>query len=169
MDDLTMVVSDAYGLRIEISDVIFEGEYVRGTLMRFEDGRVLVYVRASQTDFEKRAVVAKEISHLVIDEQEDWCTDGTSIIRQLVDEKETWQGNEVVPNAEIQSEKLAEFAALEILYPYTFREKDLEDLRAKKTTLSKLSLEYHIPEVLISRALTEQHMRFVREMWQKVL
>jgi hypothetical protein len=100
--------------------------------------------------------------HLAIDTPEDWCAEGTETIEELI--REHAFGGLEVAREEIQSETLAEVAAIELLYPFEFRAADL----ASQESLSALSVRYQIPEYAIGRALAPSYMKLATELWTKV-
>lgn len=164
--DLHWVIQDMYGLQIKMWEVSFAAEFTRGGVARFNDNKALILVKSGQAKELLRYVCTKELSHLVIDEKEDWSADVLETIENMIVEFTlAAQGNHKEADNEVQSEILAELAALEILYPHEFREADNAALAAGTTTIPKLALDYEIPEFAVSRALSATHMKLCKEIW----
>jgi Zn-dependent peptidase ImmA (M78 family) len=128
--------------------------------------------RVDLTPYESRFAVTKELSHLIIDEPEDWCTDGRQIIDELFELYGLEQSNNgtTVPQRKMISENIAEMAAAEFLYPHRFRAADLAALTAKPptTTMGKLEIRYELPAPIISRALSKWYMAIANVRWQEI-
>jgi hypothetical protein len=68
----------------------------------------------------------------------------------------------------IQSEKLAEIAAIELMYPFKYRPADRAAIDAGTTTLRALAVHFHAPEYVIGTALHDKHFALAQEFWNKV-
>jgi Zn-dependent peptidase ImmA (M78 family) len=168
IEDLVHVVSDMYGLKISINEVVFEGDRVRGLVERYNNQRALIYIRHNMTPELKRFSVTKELMHLAIDEHEDWSVNGVATISDFLVEMSIVDGNAVAKNGS-QSEMLAEIAAIEVLYPAEFRVSDKSDLASGKTTLIKLSLHYEIPVFVVDKALQPWYVALSEKVWANVV
>ncbi|TBZ94474.1 hypothetical protein [Rhizobium leguminosarum] len=166
VEDLYRVVSQMYGLTINKTQVIFDGEFVRGLVERYPE-RVEVRVRSSQAVVWKRFTAVKELCHVIIDEKEDWSTDGVETIRDLLVEYFMTDGEEAAKVS--QSEMLAEIAAIELLYPFEYRDGDLKKLAAQHTTIAKIADQHGIPGVMVGRALEEHyHANVASMLWTEL-
>jgi Zn-dependent peptidase ImmA (M78 family) len=165
IEDLQWCVADMYGIKIFKQEVSFDGEYVRGMLERYKD-RAFILVRADQSDDWKRFVCIKELSHIVIDEQDDWSPKGTETIEALTYEAHIDSDELPAPNA--QSEMLALIAAIELAYPYRDRLDDTKRLANKQTTIKKIALEYAVPQYAIGLSLHPHHVEIARMGWGEV-
>lgn len=157
--DLHWAVEDIYQLKIEMLKVSFEAEHMRGMLERYSNDTARILVRANQPPEMIRFVAVKELCHLIIDEKDDWSHIGTETIKELLKEWELAAkdgvGLKCPPNA-LQSEFLAEIAAMELIYPFEFRDPDLAKLEGRQTTIAKIALEHKAPAFGIEQAL-EHH------------
>lgn len=137
-------------------------------LERYENGTANVFIREKQDDDAKingfwlRFIAAKEIAHLAIDEKEDWSNDGAETLDELIKEHEIDRGSPAKEG--IQSEVLAEIAAIELLYPMEFRQADID----KGTSHSELAATHEVPQYVIQRALTPNHMKRARAIWNEI-
>ncbi len=163
VDDVEDVIRDMTNYeikRVEVktpSDVV----HVRGILERYADQKARIIIRHNQTEDWKRYVTVKELCHIALDEVEDLSTDGEKTIEKMIAEETLSKVAQIngtpvqpiLPDNEVQSERLAEIMAIEIMYPFSFRKKDLEDLKAGTVTITALALHFNIPEVMIARGL----------------
>ena len=86
IDDLMYVVSDMYGIEINMSLVDFHSTHLRGMVECFngDKKRANVYVKKSQDPEWRRFIAAKELSQLINDEEEDWNPLGVDTIDGLI-------------------------------------------------------------------------------------
>jgi len=155
VEDLQRCVSDMYSVKIEKREVLFEGEYLRGLVERYRD-RARILIRAGQGEEWMRFTAAKELCHLAIDEKEDWSPRGHETIQSLlIEERLDNEGDAAalkarkLADSRAQSEKLAEIAAGELMYPHEFRENDIKAIADGKTTLKALAVHFHVPAYVI--------------------
>lgn len=172
IEDLQRCVSEMYSLKIEKREVAFEGIHLRGLIERYQD-RARILVRSAQPDDWMRFTATKELCHIVIDEPEDWSPLGHKTIQSLVieermdqDEDEITQKARKLADARAQSEKLAEIAAAELMYPHQHRAADLKDCNSEKTTLQAIALHFHTPVYIIGVALHPSRMKIADMGWQ---
>lgn len=168
VEDIQWAIEQKYGLKITKELIDFPGNYIRGMLERYQDGSAHVFIREKQDEDPKangywhRFIAVKEMAHLAIDEKEDWSTDGAETLDELIKEHEIDRGSP--PRDGIQSEVLAEIAAIELLYPMEFRQADIE----KGTPHSELAATHEVPQYVIQRALSSNHMKRARAMWNEI-
>lgn len=155
IDQLLRVVSARSGLNIDMYEVQFEGKFIRGRTERWKDGRVTIHVRSNEQDDDwKRFVAAKELMHLVVDGAEDLSPYGDATLEEMILEGHFGLIAASDPaKPPVQSEIIAQIAALEVLYPLKFRQGDVEALAKKETTFVKLAKRYGIPSSFVSTAL----------------
>jgi hypothetical protein len=97
-------------------------------------------------------VVAKELSHIVIDEKEDWSTLGVETIRRAMMERTNFTDLHNLSPSTL-SETYAQAAAIELMYPLEYRNGDVTRLQNGDVTLQTLTDDYDIPPFLIEHAL----------------
>lgn len=162
-------VERAYGLKIEVRKVAKGGKNVKALVLRQAKGSSephVIVVSDQNPEQEVRYVTVKETAHLVNDEEEDWSMDGVSTIKDYYYEMTI--SSEQPAKPPVQSEAVAEVAAIELLYPFELRVNDIADLAAGKTTLAKLTLHYDLPQPVIGRALSKQYMDLATTVWADV-
>lgn len=168
VDDIKWAIEVKYGLKIQIELVDFPGVHIRGMMERYSDGQAFVFVRKKQdnddtlNNYWHRFIAVKEMIHLAIDEKEDWSVEGSETIDDLIVEHEIDRGSP--PRDGIQSEVLAEIAAIELLYPWEFRQTDIDSGKSPQE-LSKL---HKVPLYVIQRALSPNHMTRARALWNQI-
>lgn len=150
VEDLRWCIEDMLGISIEVHEVSFDADHVRGMVERYAD-RAVIYVRADQSSDYKRYVCTKELCHLLIDQPDDLSILGTKTIEDLLVYGSPSSAEIAPPPA--QSEKFAELAALELMYPFEFRQADAKKLEEKKITAKKIALEHEIPEFVVDRGV----------------
>lgn len=167
IEDFKWTISDMYGLEIIIKEVAFEGEHLRGMVERYAH-RARILLRADQPEDWLRFIAAKELCQLAIDEKEDWSPKGHETIIGMLFEASLDSGIEEerkIADRKVQSEKLAEIAAIEMMYPFEYRDNDLMLLREAKTTLRTLALHFHTPEYVVGTALHPGWMNIAKFGW----
>jgi hypothetical protein len=130
---------------------------------RYKD-RAHIYLRKDQPDDMMRFVCVKELCQIALDEQEDWSPVGTNTIETLVYEVVL----DDLPPPVTQSEYWAEIAAIELVYPFVYREVDAADIKNGKTTPKSLALYFHIPEFVIGIACHPKYARIATIGWKLV-
>jgi hypothetical protein len=172
VEDLQRCVSDMYSIKIEKREVLFEGEYLRGLVERYAD-RARILLRAGQGEEWMRFTATKELCHLAIDEKEDWSPRGHETIQSLlIEERLDLDGDEAAQKARkladsrAQSEKLAEIAAGELMYPHEFRDGDIEAIAKGTTTLKALAMHFHAPAYIIGVAHHPNRIHIANLGWE---
>jgi len=176
IDDLRYVVGDMYDIEINMKLVDFGSEHLRGMVESCNHGTKTanVYVKKSQNSEWRRFIAAKELSQLIVDEDEDWNPDGVDTIDGLIQEAQFPQStsedeseNQCAPT-HLQSEMLAQAVALEILFPFEYRVKCKEDYDNGARTLDDLSQQFGIPEYAINWMFSEQYHTVACEIWAEI-
>ena len=168
-DDIRWAIQDLYALEIDIVEVTFTAEHLAGNIERFDNKRARILVRSGQTAPMKRFVATKELSHLAIDEQDDWSTLGVETIKNLLSEYQLLEKNgegHQNPARSLASEILAEIAAIELLYSFEYREADIKKIEADETTINKIALEHDVPPFAIETALV--HYDVLKQIWDEI-
>lgn len=162
LEDLQRIIEQMYDLKIEKRLVPFEGQFIRGMMERWPD-KIVVSVRSQQEPDWMRFTATKEMCHCVIDETEDWSTDGVDTLTDLLNEQIVAR-EDMAANA-IQSEIFAELAAVELLYPMECREADRAALESNATTYVKIGTYHGLPAAMVSRAHSESYYDLAKQMW----
>jgi hypothetical protein len=167
--DFHYAVQDICDLQIEVLEVTFEGQHLRGKTELYKDKKARVLIRSGQTEYEKRLAVAKELSHLLIDEEEAYSADGIETIKEFLQEwhiaKENGLGH-TDPSEPLVSEIMALVVALELLYSDEYQSADIQKLANGEKTLEQIALEHEIPAHAVERALGNHDTN--KEFWEKI-
>jgi Zn-dependent peptidase ImmA (M78 family) len=151
LKDLMWVIGDMYDIKVSIYEVDYVGEFTRGLIERYAD-RARILIRAGIHERLRKFVVAKELSHIIIDEREDWSPLGSETIRKaMIERASLTELHRLSPST--MSETYAHAAAIELLYPLEYREDDAVKLQNGELTLQELADHYQIPPFLIEHAL----------------
>lgn len=176
IEDLQWAIGDMYAIAIEKIEVAFEGSFVRGMMERYEK-RARILIRKDQEEDWIRFACVKELCQVAISEKEDWSVEGASTLEALLyevyldrhgDEEETSKPPKKMAAHPIQSEKLAEIAAIELMYPFKYRAVDIDAVAANKITHRALAVHFHAPEFVIGTALSAGHHKIATQMWKKI-
>jgi Zn-dependent peptidase ImmA (M78 family) len=144
-------------------DVDFQGEKVRGNLERYDD-RFVIHVRRGQSTEWVRFTVIKELCHALMDKVEEYSPEGVNTLRELT----LWGGLQL--NADeaseiVRCERLAEIMALELIYPFEYRDEDKLKIQ-NGSTLRDIASTRGVPATWVDRSHQEQYMNAVREIWR---
>lgn len=165
VEDFQAIVTRMYGVAIKKFEVPFEGTFLRGMIERYPS-RAVIYVKKNMEEDWKRFAAVKEMCHIVNDEREDWSIDGASTIRKMLAEYHIRRDRLVIPA--VQSEVLAEITAIEILYPYEERLRDIDSVSGSGNTIAQIASFYKIPEVIVAQALSDWYHDMARTVWEQV-
>lgn len=169
IEDLQYVIEDQYGWKISKYEVSFSADFLRGMVEKFNNGTANVYVGANQSIAAQRFTAAKELAHIMIDEEEDWSPRGQATIDNLiVEEYVPSEPPRKAADGNIQSEALAEIAAMEILYPIEFREDDQKRVKSGEATIPQISIHFNLPEFIVGKALNPSYANIAHQMWDRI-
>lgn len=163
VENIEKAVSIITDLRVEKYLVDFEAEAVRGAFERYPD-HVKIYVRQNQPPVWVRFTVVKELSHALCDVPDTFSIDAVRTIQGLMDHQ-SFIPNEAM-GEEVQSERIAELMAMELLYPFEFRDGDIEARKLGSETVRTLSNKRGIPGVWVERALEPAFTKLAHAMWR---
>ena len=166
MYDLIAVIGEITNTYITVVEVDYEASFVNGMIERYEDGTVYIRVRRELSDDQKNFTTVKELCHVLIDEKTDFSPTGTETIELLIDavnnpDKEFEENH-------LHSEKIAEIAAREILYPHEYRAKDMQSVASGHTTYKSLAIHYDVPEIVVSVALRPRYHDIMTSFWDSL-
>lgn len=162
VDDLCDVVSRMYGLKIEVRKVTAPGVFLRGALLRFFTSagkRALILVRSGQAEEWTRFTVAKELSQIILDEEEDFTIDAVQTITNIMHSINldlNGDGGHSLDSITL-GERLSELCAMEFLYPAEFHAQDHEKIAALSSSFGRLALKWKMPAVAIAWAHQEDY------------
>ena len=163
VENLEKAVTIITGLRVEKYLVDFEAAAVRGAFERYPD-RVKIYVRRSQSGLWIRFTVVKELCHALCDLPDTYSVDGVKTIQGLMNHGDFLPTEHM--GGEVQSERIAELMAMELLYPFEIRDGDLKARDAGVESVRTLADKRGIPGVWVERALEPHFGKFAKTMWR---
>lgn len=134
--------------------------YFRGNMERYAD-RIEIKIVDGQGEQWTRFTFVKELCHALCDHQDEWTTEGVETLRGLVKAPPL---DKSMP-APMRSERFAELIALELLYPFEFREADV----AAKKPFAELAKEFGIPLRWVESALEPGYIEACGVMWSVLL
>jgi hypothetical protein len=168
--ELHWAVQDYYDLKVEVHRTIRGGNDVRALVLRRPKGHpkpTVVVISTDQPETWVRFAKAKELSQIIIDEQEDWSIDGAGTLKSYFYQTRIVV-DDTTPPLSVQSEEIAMYAAIEILYPFADRKRDLENGAGKPSGYAKLSQDYDLPPNIVGRALFPDYMTLAERIWASV-
>lgn len=167
IDEVKDWISENSGFSIEMRDVAFEGTYVFARVEKYKGSKAEIDVKSSLPEDWKRFVAAKELLHLVIDQEEDLSPYGDETLDKLVREGHIGVISQNGDAAPAQSELIAEVAAMELLYPIQNRLGDLSSLLEGKVTQQKLALHYGIPVNFVDTAFSKGYLEVIKKAFEE--
>lgn len=129
------------GLNIEVFKLDYQQRFINGRLQRYIDNRVLVCVSDKLNTCWSRYVVTKELTHLIIDKNnESFTTNVDMLVNWIID------GLNVTIDKPIESEHVAAHLAAEILIPYSSSQ---ELLKNSAISTYDIALRYSVPKKIV--------------------
>ncbi|MCW0181280.1 MAG: ImmA/IrrE family metallo-endopeptidase [Zavarzinia sp.] len=161
-----IIVSMGYIGALDVFEVDYEQKNILGEIKFFArpygnlGDYATIYVN-SRIEYEwKRFVIAKEMCHVVLDEEGDRV--GTEAeFRTLI---ELLSAGNPANNSAAMSETIAVALALELLFPLEHRNYWQSDVQSGKVTIGELALRFQIPEIYIEVAMYEKFLEASRKM-----
>ncbi|MFW7267556.1 hypothetical protein ACMAUO_06240 [Gluconacetobacter sp. Hr-1-5] len=146
VDDLLFSVKNMYGIDVILYLVPHETIHLDSFLLRYKD-RCEILISDSLAESERRFASVKEISHIIIDQSEDWSTDVLNTIDTLLrdSELEISTDGEHTPEHSLVGEHISVVAASEFLYPDFFVDADKKLIETNSTTVAAISVQRKIP------------------------
>jgi Zn-dependent peptidase ImmA (M78 family) len=169
VDALALAVEAICDVKIDMVEVKFTGEHIGGKMERYANKTARILVKSGQSPEMMRFIAAKELCHVLIDGVESWSVKGSETIRGLLREWELTKENgngHTDPANPLQSEFLAEIAAVELLYPFEYRDSDISKINNNVTSVTRIALEHEAPAFAIDQALS--HHESFRGCWDAV-
>lgn len=118
------------------------------------DGSIDIAIAKGLNFCQKRFVIAKELFHGLLDDDEYHNMD---LFGHLNDVAASFPDRDATPGLPVASELLAEFAAMEFLFPYAKR---VEELNMPGTpSFPGIALKYRVPLVQVEKYLTIEYIK----------
>ncbi len=162
IENTEKAIENLSGVTIKKQRIDFDGKIIRSKIEREQGGDAKIFLRSNQSDSWLRYASIKEYSHILLDDKEDFEPDPTVTLIELFEKS----GLFLDPNdsAAKRSERIAEILALELIYPFEWREKDraLIDDGGK---VSDLEAKLGVPAAHIEKALHPDYIESCKQMW----
>lgn len=147
------------GFSIELCPKKWVGTQIFGALLRYQNHAKIIYALDLTTCW-RRFVVAKEISHLLFDDENSYTTDPALLVGALLSEIPFSDG----PMAAVTSEQLAAVMAIELLLPHQERD-HVEKLVRDGFSPLKIAMIYRVPAKIVEAFLSKEYMEMARACW----
>ncbi|MFT8483753.1 MAG: ImmA/IrrE family metallo-endopeptidase [Gluconobacter cerinus] len=170
IDDLTYAISQMYQRPINRSEVRGRKfEHVDSFLLRWKD-RCDIIVNRNLLEPEFRFACAKELCHILLDEEEDWSPDGVTTISTLLrdHELEVFTDGDHAPTKRLVWEHLALFAAAEFLYPNYQLEQDRKGLISGVLSIEEIAKTRDLPILRVKMLHNEGNYQIFCEARERV-
>ena len=165
VENFRRAAQELWKVNIEIREVRMSGSHVRGMILRYKSGDIVIAIRRGLSEATKRATAIKELCHVILDDEGDWSLDGVDTIGHLLARKSLAAEPKEDERA-IRSERWAEHAAREFLYPIEMRRPELAKVLDGETTIVALADKYGIPDYQIERSLSATEIEFSEHCWK---
>lgn len=155
VDNLRDACQAHLGKRISFKELELrrEDSAVWGARLVVPDGFDICYVQNLNHCW-KRFVVCKELFHVVLDDSDSWNMDLDGHISEVtVSFPEPLSS----PGPSVKAEFLAEMGAMEFLFPFAFRQRELQG--PHQGNFLEIAQKYRVPQVLIERYLSGDYMK----------
>ncbi|MGE7137964.1 hypothetical protein ACQKIE_10085 [Luteibacter sp. NPDC031894] len=118
IDQLRWIIETYLQKVVKVEDVEWKAKTIAAMALAIRDGSYEIYILQGLSDDARRFAYCKELFHVVIDEVE---ARTMSIYAHLEEVLATFPVDDSQPRKSTVSERLAEAAAMEFLFPYTDR------------------------------------------------
>lgn len=162
IDPLAQIVKDDTGLEIEYRKLnLDQPGQIRGRLLRYKDIAYIEYNSELNTCW-TRFVVCKELCHLILDSEEDYTKSPPSFVEELIGQI---TGE---PRKDLASERMAEIAALELLFPHDLRRSFMKDFETGKYSLLDIATILRIPQQYAEICYHRRYIDYMVEVRRKM-
>jgi Zn-dependent peptidase ImmA (M78 family) len=159
VENIQHIVERLTKLKVEKRAVQFEGGIVRGNYERHSD-HIVINIRSGQPIEWVRYTITKELCHAVNDLPEEFSPQAEHTIRGLL--QYAGVAMEDTASPALQSERLAELIAIELLYPIEFREEDIKSGASVREIVARRG----IPSSIIQRCHIPSHLDACKHFWR---
>jgi len=152
---LLKLCCEKLGKKIELLEINASAEVkaIDGFYLAMEDGSYKIGIKEGLNNCWKRFVICKELFHVLFDNPEYVCDDLSTHIEDCVSDSPVLSASP----PSVQTEFLAEYAAMEFLFPFADR-KALFD-SGKPIDYGEIAQRYKVPRIYVERYLTPHRMQ----------
>ena len=154
VDQLLQICRQYLGktIRVNYLNIHFQHNSINGMFLRVNDEYEIYLRREMESDW-NRFVLCKELYHVILDDEQ---YQNVSIYEHLEQAMVAFPSVEIKPGQPVVSEKMAEIAAMQFLFPYDER-KGIKDNNAE-LNLDAIAKKYRIPERLVELYLSDSYI-----------
>ena len=163
VENLVRAVSEITNQKIEKYVVDEESDLERSKCIRYAEGCVILVYKEADERW-KRFSVVKELCHIACDDAEEMQSDTVEALVSMLPEHSDSVDDLGAGQPNQHAERLAEYAAVELLYPIDFRDKDIAFVESKAKTYTQISKERGVPEVFVEAYLKRKMNDSMRTM-----
>jgi Zn-dependent peptidase ImmA (M78 family) len=162
VDDLLDAVKQMYGYALITYPMPVQVSHLRGMIVLKDDKTGSIYFDPDMPRPVQRFVCVKEMAHAVILTEANLTLDPTNIIEHYVNEGNCFAAE---ATADIASEEIAKFIALELLFPRALRAKAKAAIADGSATMRTTGQWLELPENMVEFALSERYERQCDKIW----
>lgn len=163
VENTEKAIENLSGVTIKKEKIEFDGKIIRSKIERKANGDANIFLRSNQSEPWLRYASIKEYSHILLDKEEDYEPDPTVTLEELFQKSGKFIDPDDSPAK--RSEQFAEVLALELIYPFEWRETDRR-LLDEGGKVSDLETKRGVPAVHIERALNPAYIKSCGEVWK---
>lgn len=166
IENILKIISLMSEKTISKKEIEYTGKFTRAFVDRYAE-RAEVYIIDNQDENWKRVAAVKEYCHILLDGDDDFEANPRNTIRHI---KEGTGFLDEHSSAVLDSEKLAEMIAIELVYPLELREPDRIELQdeTNECTVNTLVDRRKVPARYIEIGTSENHIQGCREVWKRL-
>lgn len=158
MDELIVIIQTYLEKKVTVRQLLRAKRSIKGVYFALQDGSYEINLLSGMDEDEERITLCKELFHVVIDTEAYHSTDLYGHVYEVVATFPVTNSN---PSPSAQSEKLAELAAMEFLFPYVDRKAILED--NNNPDMAVIAARYGVPQGSVELFCSEPYMEFFAE------
>lgn len=155
IDQLRGLVERYCGKKVSVQTLARHQASIKAFYFAMADGTYQIFLMSGMSDEEKRFAYCKELFHVVID-TEDY--HNTNLYDHVYEVVATFPVTDSTPSPSAQSEKLAELAAMEFMFPYEDRKRILE--QDSNPDAGRIASMYGVPQPYVELYCSEGYVEF---------
>lgn len=159
VDDLLWICTEYLQKKINTKELknIAENNSIRGVFTFNKDkNEYNIFLSGEPTDCKQRFVLCKEIFHVLLDEEKFRDMNLYDHLEEIMLSDPAMSST---PRHSVVSEQMAEWAAMEFLFPYKHRVSQLSSFHdIPDKDYYDIAKDFMVPQYLVEKYLSEQHM-----------
>jgi hypothetical protein len=159
IDEIVHAVENKYNIKVEINIVPIDSKHVHG-LVEIWDDKIVIHVDSEKPEATRRYIITKEIVHRIIWTAESE-TKNPSILIEILVQQHLMDGTGNDIPKDVESEGLALFGAIELLFPMNLRYEAKRRLTQEGDVVTPFIIaeELKIPAYIVEFALSDRYMK----------